>query len=65
MVQQAKSGNQMPLLFFKYDRSKVYVVTEHKPENTDEYLYIRFLNCYVLLAEDWLSTEEVEFIGGF
>ena len=43
VVVQAKGGDQMPLLFFKYDRSKVYVVTEHKPENTDEYLYIRFL----------------------
>ena len=38
VVVQAKGGDQMPLLFFKYDRSKVYVVTEHKPENTDEYL---------------------------
>ncbi len=65
VVQQAKGGNQMPLLFFKYDRSKVFVVTEHKPKETEEYLFIRFLNCYILLAEDWLSTEEVEFIGGF
>jgi hypothetical protein len=36
-----------------------------KPENTDEYLYIRFLGCYVLLAEDWLQSEKVEFISGF
>ena len=25
IVQQAKSGNQKPLLFFKYNRSKIYV----------------------------------------
>ena len=24
-----------------------------------------FLNCYVLLAEEWLESEKVEWIGGF
>ena len=65
IVIQAIGGNQKPLLFFKYDRSKVFVVTDQKPENTIEYLFIRFLDCYVLLAEDWLKHEKVEFIGGF
>ena len=65
IVIQAIGGDQKPLLFFKYDRSKVFVVTEHKPKNTIEYLFIRFLNCYVLLAEDWLKHEKVEFISGF
>ena len=66
VVIQAAGGDQKPMLFFKYDRSEVFVVTEIKPENTDEYLYIRFLNCYVLLAEDWLAkAEKSEWIGGF
>lgn len=65
IVIQAIGGDQKPLLFFKYDRSKVFVVTDKKPENTIEYLFIRFLDCYVLLAEDWLKHEKVEFIGGF
>ena len=65
IVIQAIGGDQKPLLFFKYDRSKVFVVTEEKPENTIEYLFIRFLDCYVLLAEDWLKHEKVEFISGF
>ena len=65
IVIQAIGGGQKPLLFFKYDRSKVFVVTEQKPENTIEYLFIRFLDCYVLLAEDWLKHEKVEFISGF
>ena len=65
IVIQATKGDQKPLLFFKYDRSKVFVVTDKKPENTIEYLFIRFLDCYVLLAEDWLKHEKVEFIGGF
>ena len=64
IVIQAIGGDQKPLLFFKYDRSKVFVVTEEKPENTIEYLFIRFLDCYVLLAEDWLKHEKVEFISG-
>ena len=65
IVTQAIGGDQKPLLFFKYDRSKVFVVTNKKPENTIEYLFIRFLDCYVLLAEDWLKHEKLEFIGGF
>ena len=65
IVIQAIGGDKKPLLFFKYDRSKVFVVTGQKPENTIEYLFIRFLDCYVLLAEDWLKHEKVEFIGGF
>jgi len=65
VVFQATGGDQKPLLFFKYDRSKVFVVTENKPLNTIEYLHIAFLNCYILLAEVWLEVEEVEFISGF
>ncbi len=65
IVIQAEGGDQKPLLFFKYDRSKVFVVTAEKPTQSDEYLYVGFLDCYVLLAEDWLETEQVEFISGF
>jgi len=65
IVIQAEGGDQKPLLFFKYDRSKVFVVTAEKPTQSDEYLYIGFLDCYILLAEDWLETEKVEFISGF
>ena len=65
IVVQAEGGDQKPLLFFKYDRSKVFVVTEEEPKNTEDYLYVGFLNCYVLLAEDWLECEKQEFIGGF
>jgi Holliday junction resolvase len=65
IVIQANGGGQKPLLFFKYDRSKVFVVTAEKPEHTPGYMYIRFLECYIMLAEDWLEAEEVEFIGGF
>lgn len=58
---QATQGDQNPLLFFKYNRSKVFVCTEVKPENT-RYMYIDWLNCYIMLAEEWLENENTEFI---
>ena len=62
LQKQAKGGNQEPLLFFKYNRSKIFVCTDKEPENCEKYMYISWLECYVLLAEDWLTNEEVEFI---
>ena len=61
---QAAGGNQEPLLFFKYNRSPVFVVTGEPPEETKEYMFICFLQCFVLLAEEWLNKEKVEFISG-
>ena len=61
---QAEGGNQDPLLFFKYNRSPVFVVTPEPPENTDHFMYIHFLACSVLLAEEWLMEEKVEFLDG-
>lgn len=58
---QARDMKQEPLLFFKYNRSKVFVVTETAPEYTD-YMRISWLECYVCLAEDWLRNEEIDFI---
>ena len=60
---QADGGDQEPLLFFKYNRSPVFVVTKRKPKSKEvEYMYISWLNCYVSLASVWLMLEEVEFI---
>jgi len=62
LIIQAEGGNQTPLLFFKYNRSPIYVVTDLRPDVTEEYLYIRFLNCYILLAEEWLEKEKPRFL---
>ena len=62
--QQAEGGNQEPLLFFKYNRSAVFVVTDVLPEYTDHWMYIEWLGCYILLADVWLKEEKVEFIRG-
>ena len=64
LERQAESGNQKPLLFFKYNRSPVFVVTEQPPEETKQYMFICFLQCFVLLAEEWLEKEKVEFLDG-
>jgi len=63
IVRQAGFKNQKPLLFFKYSRSKVFVATSIMPKNT-RYMQVSWLDCYVMLAEEWLEQEEVEFIGG-
>lgn len=59
---QAFNSKQEPLLFFKYDRSKIFVCSEIQPQNVKKYLYISWLNCYTMLAEDWLREENVKFI---
>ena len=64
LKEQATGGNQEPLLFFKYNRSPVFVVTEEKPVTTLQYMKIKFLDCYVLLAVDWLTTEDMDFLYG-
>ena len=64
LERQAEQGNQEPLLFFKYNRSPVFVVTGEPPEETKDYMFICFLQCFVLLAEEWLNKEKVEFISG-
>lgn len=62
IIEQASIKDQDPLLFFKYSRSKVFVVTGIRPENT-RYSYFSWLDCYILLAEEWLENEKVEFIN--
>lgn len=62
ITEQAEQQGQLPLLFFKYTRSKVYVATNILPEVLDRYMSIKWLNCYVALAEEWLQSEKLEFL---
>tara|TARA_B100000424_G_C22715922_1_gene389289 strand:- start:175 stop:621 length:447 start_codon:yes stop_codon:yes gene_type:complete len=64
LEKQADQGDQKPLLFFKYNRSPVFVVTERPPKETKQYMFICFLECFILLAEEWLEKEKVEFLYG-
>ena len=65
LLKQAAGGNQEPLLFFKYNRSTIFVVTADKPEDrTSRYMYINWLECYIMEAALWLSKEQPEFLHG-
>lgn len=59
---QAKHMEQEPLLFFKYNRSKVFVCTELVPQNTNQFVHIFWLDFYLLLAEEWLTQEKESFL---
>jgi Holliday junction resolvase len=63
ICEQATNQKQEPLLLFKYNRSKIFVATQDKPNNINNYLYIGPLLCYTLLAEDWLTSEKPRFLG--
>jgi len=63
LLVQAEGGNQLPMLFFKYNRSPVFIVTQMEPVYP-EYMYISILDCYVSIAEEWLMMEKVEFLDG-
>jgi len=60
---QAKQCRQEPLLFFKYNRSKLFIVTSIKPATVDKYLYISTLNCYVMLSDEWLANEGITWLN--
>lgn len=64
LITQAAGGSQEPLLFFKYNRSPIFVCTELKPKRVEKSLYVSWINCYVMLAEHWLEGETVEFLHG-
>jgi hypothetical protein len=59
---QAKQCGQEPLLLFRYNRSKTFVVTELKPANAEMFLYISWLNCYIILCDEWLLKETIEWL---
>ena len=63
-TEQAKKTNRKPLLFFKYNRSKVFVAVKDAPQRTKKFMYVGHLGCYVMIAEEWLINEQPEFING-
>ena len=58
------NSQQEPLLIFKENHSKQYVGTERKPQNTDQYFYVAWLNLYILLLDHWLEKEQTGFTNG-
>lgn len=61
LIEQAAERNQEPLLFFKYSRSKIFVGASICPDKC-RYTYVSWLDCYLMLAEEWLKEEKLEFL---
>lgn len=57
-----ETKSKKPILFYRWNRSKWYVVVDEKPTKTNKYLDISFLNCYILIADDWLENEEIQWL---
>ena len=63
-IEQAKKAGSKPALFFKYNRSKIFVAQRDEPENGLNYMYVSHLGCYVSLAHEWLLLEKPSFTNG-
>ena len=63
-MEQAKKAGAKPALFFKYNRSKIFVAQKDEPENGLNYMYVSHLGCYVSLAHEWLLLEKPSFTNG-
>lgn len=63
-VKQGKQVNKIPLLIFKFDRSKIFVAFEEMPTADYRYLYFSGLGYefYMALLYDWILNEQPQFI---
>lgn len=64
-ITQAHQVNKLPLLIFKFDRSKIFVAFDTMP-NTDNYHYV-YVNVpphqfWISLLEDWIEYEDPKFV---
>lgn len=59
---QAASNDKIPLLLCRYNRSKWFVGTNIQPVNTKNFIHMGNLGCFILLAEEWLDKEKVNWI---
>jgi Holliday junction resolvase len=57
LLHQAEQNKCEPLLFFKYDRSKIFVATQREPRTVINYLCWKQKSCYSMLAEEFLIKE--------
>ena len=55
-----QKGDKKPVLFFKYNRSPVFAVIDEEPKAVEKWVYIQWLNAYVVLAEEWIKNEDIK-----
>ena len=59
---QKQAGIQKPLLIFKYNRSKLFVATDVKPTYVEKYIDIPWLNCYIMMLEEFIEKEQIKWL---
>ena len=59
---QKQSVGKKPLLIFKYNRSKLFVATDVKPAKVEKYIDIPWLNCYIMLLDEWIERETIKWL---
>ena len=64
LCKQAQEMEQEPLLIFRENYGKWYVATTRKPTETRRYMHVAWLGMYILLLDNWLDKEKVEFTNG-
>jgi hypothetical protein len=64
-VRQGKQVDKIPLLLFKFDRSKTFVAFEDMPSGDMDYFFIvsHGYEVYVALLDEWLGSEAPKFIA--
>ena len=58
---QSKNG-MLPLLFFKHNRSPIYVMIEGMPNTVQDFIFINSKEASIMLAKDWLELDQPEFV---
>ena len=63
-IRQGKQVSKIPLLIFKFDRSKIFVAFEEIPNCNYSHIFIsaKGYEFYVALLDDWLTNENPKFI---
>jgi hypothetical protein len=61
-VEQAGERDQHPVLVFKHNRSKFFVAVDREPKSVNRFMFIKWLDVYVLMFEEWLQKEEIEWL---
>jgi hypothetical protein len=63
-IRESGQVGKQPLLFFKFDRSKIFVAFQDMPNDLYPYVYINRdeYKFFVALAEDWVTSETIKFI---
>ena len=64
-LRQGRQVNQIPLLVFKFDRSKIFAAFEDIPSAKYNYMFISShgYEVFVALLDDWFANERPKFIA--